>query len=93
MEEASQIVKTQATELTGANSHFGTLMQAFFLFSNDIPYYLYIENDSAKAILNWIGVVADMQLLKLFFGLRSPTVIAIWENTITQSFQRKHGKA
>lgn len=85
----SQIAKTHATDLTNANDQLGTFMRVFFMLSNNT----YVNNDEMRELLAWIGLVADMRLLKMFFSYKAPTVIATWENLILEAWWHRHGKA
>ncbi|KAK7957275.1 uncharacterized protein PG986_006497 [Apiospora aurea] len=57
----------------GLNSSVSVLMHASYMLSNG-----HTSWDGSNSFFNWFGVVADMQLLRLFFSQRTPTVTAAW---------------
>lgn len=85
--KSSQIPMEQSI-FAGTDNYFGLLMQACYVFSNNIVDFAVIHH-----FLNWVGLVAEMDLLKELFRFTLPTVIAVWENALRWSFHWHHGKA
>ncbi|KAK8104754.1 ankyrin repeat-containing domain protein [Apiospora kogelbergensis] len=86
--ESSQNLIGESSIFAGINNPFVVLMEGCYAFSNNI-----IDDEVSGRFLDWIGLVAEMSLLKEFFRLNLPTVIAIWGKALDSSFYAIHGEA
>lgn len=48
---------------------------------------------TARRLLDWVGISAELTTLKSFFTIRSYTVAAVWENLLELSFSLGHQRA
>ncbi|KAK8131961.1 hypothetical protein PG999_000134 [Apiospora kogelbergensis] len=86
--ESSHNSMEQSAIFAGTDNHFELLMQACYVFSNNIN-----DHEVKRRFLDWIGLVAEIELLKQFFRLKLPTVIAVWNQALYSSWALRHGKA
>ncbi|KAK8113500.1 ankyrin repeat-containing protein [Apiospora sp. TS-2023a] len=70
------------------NDYFGILMKECYVLSNNIS-----DPELSRRFLDWVGLVAEKELLRAFFSLKLPTVIAVWEHSLLESYEFKHGRA
>ncbi|RDW58732.1 hypothetical protein BP6252_13208 [Coleophoma cylindrospora] len=71
------------------SSLFDFLMQACHQISNRHR----LSNEDLRTLLDWIGISADLHVLRAFFSLQTFTVMAFWENLIDLAGDVKHAKA
>ncbi|KAK7935928.1 HET-domain-containing protein [Apiospora marii] len=85
---SSNINMGQLTGFFFADEYFGVLLKACYVLSNNLE-----DLETQRPFLEWVGLVAEMDLLRAFFSLKLPTVIAVWENSLDASYRLQHGKA
>ncbi|KAK7963439.1 ankyrin repeat-containing domain protein [Apiospora saccharicola] len=76
------------TSFLNTNGDVGMLMKACYIYSNNFD-----DIEVQRRFLDWVGLIAEKELLRAFFSLKLPTVIAVWENSLKDSYEFKHGKA
>lgn len=84
----SQSKMGQLTSFPSTDAYFGVLLKACYALSNRLD-----DLETQRSFLEWVGLVAEMKLLRAFFSLQLPTVIAVWENSLDASYRFQHGKA
>ncbi|KAI0546422.1 ankyrin [Xylaria curta] len=77
---------TQVTSITQNQLHF---MEALSKLSTILANGNDLEIPDAREMLEWIGMGANKQVLKMFFALDLPTVAAVWSRLIqlTRAFE------
>ncbi|KAK8012866.1 hypothetical protein PG991_010241 [Apiospora marii] len=78
----------QLNGLLETDEDLGVLPKACYVFSNNLN-----DFEVQRRFLEWVGLVAEMQLLRAFFSLKLPTVIAVWENSLDATYRFQDGKA
>lgn len=65
------------------------LSQACFMLSNQLD----MQGRTTRKLLDWVGVSAELTILKSFFSIKAYTVVAVWEALLKSSVGLKHQRA